>query len=138
MVRIDGELDPETGQHLISALRAVMDAEVRSVDVTTATPAQRRADALGEICRQWLDRPDRPTVAGVRPHVVVTLDVVTLEGRAGRRAELADAGVIAPETARRLACDAEVSRVITEAVRSPSTPVGRRRSSRHRSAEPSS
>lgn len=52
---------------------------------------------------------DRPTVAGERPNVVVTMDIVTLEGRAGRRAELDDAGGITPETARRLACDAEVT-----------------------------
>jgi hypothetical protein len=30
MVRLDGEIEPETGQCVITALRAVMDAEVRS------------------------------------------------------------------------------------------------------------
>jgi hypothetical protein len=30
MVRVDGDLDPETGETLLTALRAVMDAEARS------------------------------------------------------------------------------------------------------------
>jgi hypothetical protein len=124
MVRIDGDLDPETGQAVIAAVRAVMDADARSGDRTDArTPSQRRADALGRICRSWLDASDRPTVAGERPHVVVTLDLEALEGRAGR-SELADVGPITPETARRIACDASVSRVIVDA-RSQPLDVGR-------------
>jgi hypothetical protein len=35
--------------------------------------AVERADALGEICRQWLDGSERPTAAGERPHVTVTV-----------------------------------------------------------------
>jgi hypothetical protein len=113
MVRVDGDLDAETGQALISALRAVMDTEARGrAGPDRRTPAQRRADALGEICRAWLDRSDRPTVAGERPHVVVTVDLEALRGLPGA-AELEDAGPITPEAARRLACDARVSRVIT-------------------------
>lgn len=114
MVRVDGDLDPETGQTLITALRAVQDADVRS-DPDHRTPTQRRADALGVVCRAWLDSADRPTVGGERPHVVVTMDLESLEGRAGRRCELQDAGSITPQAARRLACDADVSRVITDA-----------------------
>jgi len=81
MVRLDGALDPETGEALMTALRAVVDAESRSRgEDDERTPAQRRADALGEICRQWLDRADRPAVAGERPHVTVTVDAEVLRG----------------------------------------------------------
>ena len=81
MVRLDGDLDPETGEALMTALRAVVDAESRSRgEDDERTPAQRRADALGEICRQWLDRADRPAVAGERPHVTVTVDAEVLRG----------------------------------------------------------
>ncbi|MBI2237615.1 MAG: DUF222 domain-containing protein, partial [Actinobacteria bacterium] len=66
------------------------------------TPAQRRADALGEICRRFLDSPDRPLVAGERPHVTVTVGLEVLEGRSGVPCELDDAGPVSPETA----CDA--------------------------------
>jgi hypothetical protein len=92
MVRVDGELDPDAGQTVITALRAVVDANVRSREGSGAedsrTPSQRRADAIGEICRQWLDLADRPVVSGERPHIVVTMDLESLEGRVGRRCEL--------------------------------------------------
>lgn len=60
MVRLDGDLDPENGETVLTALRAVLDAEVRSKAEDDRTPAQRRADALGEVCRQWLDRSGGP------------------------------------------------------------------------------
>ncbi len=131
MVRVDGELDPETGEHLLTALRAVLDAEVRSgtggygsgADGTEdRTPAQRRADALGEICRQWLDRRERPVVAGERPHLTLTVGVESLVGGGGSGepaegmaldvGELDHAGPVSPDVARRLACDASVRRVV--------------------------
>jgi hypothetical protein len=79
MVRIDGTLDPETGESLLTALRAACDVQVRSGEgIDERTPAQRRADGLGEICRQWLDMGDRPTVSGERPHVTLTMDLDAL------------------------------------------------------------
>jgi hypothetical protein len=125
MVRVDGDLDPETGQTLITALGSMVDRSAREGGGTDLrTPAQRRADALGEICRRYLDSSDRPVVAGERPHVLVSVDLQTLQGSGGR-AELQDAGPITPEAARRLACDADLSRVVT---RGPSEPleIGRR------------
>lgn len=80
---------------------------------------------MTELCRSWLDRSDRPEVAGQRPHVVVTVDLKSLEGRLGRRCELLDVGPITPETALRLACDAGVSRVLTRGGSEP-LDVGRR------------
>jgi hypothetical protein len=125
MVRVDGDLDPETGQTLISTLRAVTDAEARmGTGPDLRSPAQRRADALGEVCRGWLASLHRPTVAREVPHVVVTMDLAALEARAGRSA-LEDTGTITPEAARRLACEANVTRVIT-GPRSEPLDVGRR------------
>src|SRR5207247_7085576 len=83
MVRVDGDLDPETGETLLTALRAVLDAESRSRgDDDDRTPAQRRADALAEICRQWLDSSERPNVAGERPHITVTVGAGAISGAA--------------------------------------------------------
>jgi hypothetical protein len=124
MVRVDGDLDPETGQVVITALRAVIGASIGGTPDRRTAP-QRRADALGEICHQWMDGANRPSVAGERPHLTVTIDLGTLERRAGRRCELDDAGRILPEDARRIACDASVSRVITSGPSSP-VEVGRR------------
>jgi uncharacterized protein DUF222/HNH endonuclease len=119
MTRVSGEVDAEDGQVLITAIRAQMDAETRSRTGSDArTPTQRRADALGEICRAWLASRDRPMLAGERPHVVITIDLDALDGRSGgeaspAHARLEDTGSITPETARRLACDADVTRVVT-------------------------
>jgi hypothetical protein len=125
MVRVDANLDRETGQCLITALRSVTDSWVRSGGEDDRTPGQRRADALGEICRGHLDRPDRPVVGGERPHLTVVMDLESLEGRAGRRCELDEAGRITGTAARRIACDASVARVITSG-RSEPLDVGRR------------
>lgn len=112
VVRIDGGLDPEGGATVITALRSLTDPW--QVDVADhRTPAQRRADALVEICRRHLDQADRPVVGGERPHVTVTIDLESLEGRAGHTCEVDPTGFITSEAARRLACDARVSRIIT-------------------------
>ena len=113
MVRVDGDLDPENGELLLTALRAVIDAESRSgtEHEDPRTPAQKRADALGEVCRGWLDLSERPTLAGERPHVVITVPVGTLVGE-DTLAELDHLGPVAQSTARRLSCDASVRRVV--------------------------
>jgi Domain of unknown function (DUF222) len=66
MARVDGDLDPESGEALATPLQTVLDAESRSPseDRDSRAPWQRRADALGEICQQWLDIGDRPNVGG--------------------------------------------------------------------------
>jgi hypothetical protein len=129
--RVSGDLNAQTTQVLITALRAVQDVEVRSNDRTdTRSPARRRADALGEICRQWLDSQGRPVVAGERPHVIVTIDVESLDRgesapntarSAGTRlgGRLADVGPISAADALMWACDAQVTRVITDAESRP-------------------
>jgi hypothetical protein len=135
MVRVDGSLDPETGETLLTALGAVLDAEARNGSEDARTPAQRRADALGEICRQWLDGAERPMVAGERPHVTVTVGTEALRGgdssvsadRSGSRvtSELDYVGPVSPETARRFACDASLLRVVMAGNSEP-LDVGRR------------
>jgi Domain of unknown function (DUF222)/HNH endonuclease len=126
-VRVDGDLDPETGQSVITALNAVGDADVRGFgdrpDLRSAR--QRRADALGELCRQWLDSSGRPTVAGERPHMSVIVDVESLVGAAGKRSEFEAGQPLHPEAARRIACDAAITRVLTSG-RSEPLDVGRR------------
>jgi hypothetical protein len=131
IVRVDGDLDPETGSSLLTAIGAVVDAERRAGDVDDdRTAPQRRADALGEICRSFLDRTDRPVVGGERPHLTVTvpLDVLSTPTRRDdvvSIAELDPIGPIEAPTARRLACDASVTRIVL-GPRSEPLDVGRR------------
>jgi hypothetical protein len=126
-VRVDGDLDPESGESLLTALAAVLDTDARSRDrADTRSPAQRRADGLGEICRQWLDRSERPAVAGERPHLTLTIGAEGLAGNAGV-GELDHVGPVDPGFARRLACDACVRRVVLGGASEP-LDVGRRTS----------
>jgi hypothetical protein len=125
-VRVDGDLDPETGHSVITALNAVQDADARGEgrpDVRSA--GQRRADALGELCRQWLGSSRRPKVAGERPHMSVVVDADTLAGKGSARSEFESGEPLHPDAARRLACDAVITRVLTTG-RSEPLDVGRR------------
>jgi hypothetical protein len=126
MVKVDGELDPETGDVLMTALGSVQSAEARTRggdDVRS--PEQRRADALGEICRQWLDAGDRPVVGGERPHLTVTVAAEALPAEVSGPGELDHAGPVGGEIVRRVACDAAVMRVVLRG-RSEPMDVGRR------------
>src|SRR5262249_58135532 len=68
MVLVRGQLDPDGGAALATALNALMGppaaGELRS-------PAQRRADALVELARGALREGHLPTVGGGRPHGAV-------------------------------------------------------------------
>jgi hypothetical protein len=76
MVRISGELDRESGEAVVTAVQAIVDADLRaSGGHDLRTPEQRRADAAGELGRWYLGSRERPLVAGERPHVTVTVDV---------------------------------------------------------------
>jgi hypothetical protein len=119
MVRINGDLDPESGSPVISALGAIVDRDTRG-RVDTRTPAQRRADAIAEICSAWLASSGRARVAGERPNLTVVVDIDVLQRRKAGRCEIPDVGPITVETARRIACDASVSRVV---VQGPSEPL---------------
>jgi len=104
MVRLDGDLDPESGQVVLTAIASLAEPATREPG-DTRSPAQRRADALVEISRRHLDSADRPTQAGERPHLTLTLSPADLAGDG-----LADleAGPITADAARRLACDATI------------------------------
>jgi Domain of unknown function (DUF222) len=111
MIRIDADLDPESGDIVATALRSLVEPAARDGDERTAP--QRRSDAITEICRYWLDYADTPTHGGRRPHLAVIVDYRTLVADDPGRCELDDGTVITAETARRLACDAGISRIIT-------------------------
>ncbi len=112
MVRVDGELDPEGGEHVMTALQAMVDAEVKTGRLDLRTPRQQRADALVDLARRYLDSPERPSVGGERPHVTVTVGLDVLRGMEEGTGELDHGGTVHKSTARRLACDASVRRIV--------------------------
>ncbi|HUG31718.1 MAG TPA: DUF222 domain-containing protein [Acidimicrobiia bacterium] len=113
LVKIDGAFDPEAGEIILQALDAAMTPEARELGASgNLRPApKRRADALVQICRQYL-ASFPGVVGGHSPHASLIVDLDTLEGRDGKRCELSRTGTITPETALRILCDAQVSRVI--------------------------
>ena len=114
-VHLRGELDAVGGEYVHTALSALMNGDRPAGD--TRSHAERQGDALVALARRALDAGELPTVRGERPHVRVTIDLMALcaeRGAAGfAGGALGWAGPINPETARRLACDAGVARIIT-------------------------
>ena len=111
-----GELDAESGALVKTAIDALSHG-LRSGERRTAS--QRRADALVELAAAQLRSGEHRDVHGQRPHLTLTVSAEAL--RSGpdadaQPAELRGVGVIHPETARRLACDA-VRTVVTVAPR---------------------
>lgn len=107
--RLDADLDADTGQAVAAAL-AMADGVFSPREART--PAQRRADALGEVCRTYLDnRGDRTDTA--RPHVTVVVDADDLHE--GRRARYLDGSSIDPAAYAATVCDCELHRVMLDA-----------------------
>ena len=105
MVRLDGLLDPETGEAVLTALDAACPPPLAT---HSRSVASRRAEALGQVCEQWLR--NGTIDGGLRAAVTLTVDLDTLVGRTGRRCDLDHTGPITPETAKRILCDADVTR----------------------------
>jgi hypothetical protein len=108
MVRVEGLFEAEAGR----VLRHCVDNLVRieRLDESGRSPEQRRADALVELANAH----NAGTVTGgrERPQMLVTVDVEQLAKRAGGRALLDTGETITIETARRLACDADIATVL--------------------------
>jgi hypothetical protein len=102
--RLSGRLDTETA----ALLHAALDPLCRPAGpADDRTPAQRRHDALAEVWRLVLRTNELPEHRGDAAQLVVTTDYDTLAGRL--TAGTLDTGVrLAPETVRRLACDASI------------------------------
>ena len=117
-VRIDGVLDRQSGAVVQTALDTLTDAA--NLDPTDPrSPAQCRADALVEVCRDFLDHGDTPVSGGRRPHVTVHVAAQALCGVPAEPCEVDGAGVITPHAARRLACDSAITTLTVDGDGSP-------------------
>ena len=110
MVRLDGDFDPEGGAMIIAAVRSLSEGAALDPGDRRSGP-QRRADALTDLCRAHLDG-DSDGSTGEKPHLSLIVDLETLVAGKGTVSEFEDGMVIDAETARRIACDASISRVI--------------------------
>ena len=114
-------LDPEGGKIVNTALVAQM--ETAHMDDDPRTPAQRRADALVDICRFSLTFGDHPPSASKRrrgvPTVLSVVDIRMFEQKfaefvADIRAEYATGGRISLASLERMLCDCDLSRVVMD------------------------
>ncbi len=115
-IHLSGHLDPVGGEYLHAALEALMNGDRPAGDLRSH--GQRQGDALVELARRALAAGELPTVRGERAQVRVTIDWFALCAQRGAPGvtggDLAWAGPICPETARRLACDAGVLAIFTD------------------------
>jgi hypothetical protein len=110
LVAIDGLLEPEAGAVVMAALEPL--ARPAGAD-DDRQGGQRTADALAELCRRALEGGRLPKAGGVRPQLLVTVDLDTLlGGPGGLGGDLGWAGPLDREACRRLACDGSVTRVL--------------------------
>ena len=79
------------------------------------SPSMRRADALALLAESFLQHGAQAMSGGDRHQIVVHVDHDTLRNAAPGRCELDDGPSLAVETARRLACDSSVVRIVEDA-----------------------
>jgi hypothetical protein len=119
---LEATIDAEGYEVMTRAVHAVVDHMGLPTDVPIG---QRRALALVELGRFYLEHAETAPAdrVGVN-HVLMTMDIDTLLADTGGSAVLSSGAVISGETARRIACDAGISRIITRG-RSEILDVGR-------------
>jgi hypothetical protein len=127
MLVTDGLYDAEAAEIHLAAINAEMERDRREHD--SRSPAQRRADALTNLLRNSLERAEVGSTRNARPHITVVVDLDELLGApadlaATLRAERYGQRFLSPATLDRLACDCDISRVITSG-RSEILDVGR-------------
>ncbi len=114
--RISGILDNLAAATLkagIDPLAAPKPAEDGSLD--PRPPGRRRADALLELLDRALRHGNLPRRRGARPHLIITASLDTLlklEGAPPARTTTGE--TVTAENLRRLACDANITRILTD------------------------
>jgi hypothetical protein len=110
MVAINGLLNARDGANVLAAIEPLM---TPNGEDDQRTPQQRRAEALGEVCRRALLEGDLPTTGGLRPQVMVVIPLSTLTGETGAPgAHVVGHGPIDGASARAYCCDADLRRVV--------------------------
>jgi len=116
-LRLEARLPADDGALVLNGLRAAEEMrceEFATTEPMLASPAgAARADALVALARSAVSAsPARPAGAD-RCELVVHVDAETLASdEVGDRCHLADGPALAPETVRRLGCDAAVVRIV--------------------------
>ncbi len=119
--RVEATLDVEG----LEWVRVAVDHAAEQLGMAHVGWNRRQAKGLVAVCRYFLDHAQAPAQRGGRPTVVVTVDVETLAAASGGSARLDSGAYVRGDLARRLACDAGLTRLITDPQSMP-LDVGRR------------
>jgi hypothetical protein len=131
---IRGRVPAEVGALFKRALEAALDSLPIPENVPAGTfsdteelhrSRKRRVEALATLAESFLATGPRDLSGSDRQQVVVHVDAETLKHAHAGRCELEHGPAIAAETARRLACDGSVVRIVEDAKGEP-LDVGRR------------
>jgi len=109
--RLDGDLGGETGELLATALRLAQSPDVDGEPARSV--ATRRADALGDICRHFLDHQHTRRGGRHRPHLNLVLDLHRYQALRSAGAASLDGTRLDRPSTDRLLCDAAVHRVLS-------------------------
>jgi len=121
MIKVSGQLDPEAGAVLtatLDPLSAPNPCDANGVRDPRA-PDRRRAEALIEVCRRAA-AAGGAAPATTKAQIVVTIEYDRLADAVRGAGTTLGGQVLAPETVRRLACDASI---IPMVLGSPSQPL---------------
>jgi hypothetical protein len=109
MWRLDGWLDPLAGE----IVRTTLDAATPPPSADDVrSPAQRRADALTDLCQDILDSGVLPEQGGEKPHLLVLVGADRLHGLPHGLSETVSGTVLSQSAIDLLACDCAVSRIV--------------------------
>jgi uncharacterized protein DUF222/HNH endonuclease len=108
---LTAHLEPEAFHAAEAAIRLAMG---QKADDDSRSLPQRRHDALADVFTHFLDHQSEHLGGHHRPHVNITIPLESLESGTGQ-GSFHDGTPVSAEDARRLACDANIHRVITRA-----------------------
>ena len=99
----------------LNLLEIALDMAIAKMGMPKDLPhAERRAEALVAISKFFVEHIENSAhVRGSRPHVSVIVDIETLERRANRPARLENGRYITGEAARKMCCDAGITRIVS-------------------------
>ncbi|MFZ0014298.1 MAG: DUF222 domain-containing protein [Acidimicrobiia bacterium] len=109
MVGGEFQLPMSAGETLFTALEALMPPPTTGDARTTG---QRRADALEDLARSFLDGSETPVVGGERPHLVVHTDLDALGEHMGGLHETESGVVLDVDSLGTMICDSSVTRIV--------------------------
>jgi hypothetical protein len=109
--RLDANLGAETGELLATALRIAQAPDAD--DEPARSAAARRADALSDVCRFFLEHQRTRRAGRHRPHINLVLDIERFRALSGAGATTVDGTGLDRTTVERLLCDAALHRVLT-------------------------